>query len=122
MSTRIPPALRAVPRAALLGMVAFGPLGAQASQVPSPAGDRRGTSQPIAAAQVNVVGTTQASQTNDQGQFTLRGVAAGARVIRVIRVLRVGFAEPRIPARVVAGQSVTVDVRMRAVAVTPVPW
>jgi TonB-linked SusC/RagA family outer membrane protein len=71
--------------------------------------------QPIAAAQVNVVGTSLGASTNDQGQYTLRGVSPG----RVdVRVLRVGFAEQRQTTTVSGAQATTLNLQMRAVAVT----
>lgn len=116
MSMRTPPALRTLMRVGLAGFVALTPLGAQATQgtIAGRVTDAA-TSQPIAAAQVNIVGTSQGAQTNDQGQFTLRGVTPGEREVRV---LRVGFAEQRATARVAAGQSVTLNFQMRGVAVT----
>ena len=73
------------------------------------------TNQPISAVQVNVVGTSLGALTNDQGQFTLRGVAPG-RVS--VRALRVGFAETRQLVDVGAGQAATLNLQMRAVAIT----
>jgi TonB-linked SusC/RagA family outer membrane protein len=73
------------------------------------------TSQPIAAVQVNVVGTSLGALTNDQGQFTLRGVTPG-RVS--VRALRVGFAEARQSVEVAANQTAALNLPMRAVAIT----
>ena len=71
--------------------------------------------QPIASAQVNVVGTVLGALTNDQGQYVIRGANPG----RVdVRVLRVGFAEQRQSVTLTAGQTTPLDFRMRPVAVT----
>ena len=71
--------------------------------------------QPISAVQVNVVGTSLGALTNDQGQFTLRGVSPG-RVS--VRVLRVGYAEQRQLVDVASGQAATLTLQMRPVAIT----
>ena len=70
--------------------------------------------QPIAAAQVAIVGTTLGSQTNSDGVYTIRGVSPGSVEVRV---LRVGFAEQRQTVTVSSGQQVTADFRM---AVAPI--
>jgi TonB-linked SusC/RagA family outer membrane protein len=70
--------------------------------------------EPIAPAQVTVVGTNIRVETNTQGQYTLRAVPAGPVQIRV---LRVGFSESRLPTTVVAGQTVTLNVPMHKVTV-----
>jgi TonB-linked SusC/RagA family outer membrane protein len=46
----------------------------------------RATQQPIADAQVLIVGTTRGARTNDAGQYRLAGVPAGSVRIRVIRL------------------------------------
>jgi TonB-linked SusC/RagA family outer membrane protein len=116
---RIPSVLRALLCAALAGALGSGVAGAQAAQGTVAGRVTDATSgQPVGAAQVNVVGTTTGAQTNDQGQFTLRGVAPGARELRVMRV---GYAEQRVPVRVTAGQATTLNVQMRSVAVTLSP-
>ena len=111
--------VRAVLLAALCGGALPALLGAQ-----SPAASITGritdaaSGQSIAAAQVTVLGTMLGVLTNDQGQYTIRGVTAG----RVdVRVLRVGFAEQRRAVTLVAGQTATVDVQMRSVPVTLSP-
>jgi TonB-linked SusC/RagA family outer membrane protein len=73
------------------------------------------TGTPVSAVQVNVVGTSLGALTNDQGQYTLRGVSPG-RVI--VRAMRVGFAEQRQVAEVAAGQTANANIQMRAVAIT----
>lgn len=73
------------------------------------------TNQPIAAAQVAVIGTNQGTQTSTDGQYTLRGITPGQVEVRV---LRLGFAELRKAVTVTAGQSATLDFAMNAVAMT----
>jgi len=119
MSMRISSVLRALLCTALAASPGGGIAGAQATQ-----GTIAGrvtdavTGQPIGAVQVGIVGASVGAQTNDQGQFTLRGVAPGAREVRA---LRVGYAEQRAPVRVTAGQTTTVTLLMRSVAVTLSP-
>jgi TonB-dependent SusC/RagA subfamily outer membrane receptor len=72
------------------------------------------TGQPITLAQVNIVGTNVGGQTNADGRFTLRGIKPGPVEIRI---LRVGFTEQRRNATVTAGQTLSLDVSMGAVAV-----
>ena len=74
--------------------------------------------QPIAAAQIQILGTNIGTQTNGAGQFTLRGVRPGQAELRV---LRVGFAEQKVSVTVPAGQSATADVQMRGVTTTLTP-
>ena len=106
---------------ALGATVALAP--AARAQQPQPAGtgtvsgrvsDASGGT-PIAAVQIQIVGTQLGTQTNQGGEFTIRGVPAGTHVLRA---LRVGFGEQRDTVTVAAGQTVTADIRMRAVAVT----
>ena len=73
---------------------------------------------PIESAQVNVVGTTLGAITNPEGRYTLRGVRPGTNQVRV---LRVGYAESKQPVVVVAGQPVTADFTLSAVAVSLTP-
>jgi len=74
--------------------------------------------QPVSAAQVNIVGTNAGTQANSDGHYTLRGVTPGTVEVRV---LRVGYAEQKQSVTVAAGQTVTADIRMRAVAATLAP-
>jgi len=72
------------------------------------------TSQPIALARVSIVGTTLGVQTNAQGQYVIRGITAG----RIeVRVLRVGYAEQRGAVTLANGQTATLDLAMRGVAI-----
>jgi TonB-linked SusC/RagA family outer membrane protein len=72
-----------------------------------------GTDRPVAQAQLNIVGTTLGAITNATGDYALRGVPSGDYKLRV---LRVGYAEQKIPITVVAAQSLT-----RNVTITPIP-
>ena len=73
------------------------------------------TREPVAAAQVSILGTTNGAQTNNTGQYTIRGVTPGPVEVRV---LRIGFAEVRRRVTVSAGQTVTLDIGLRAVAMS----
>jgi TonB-linked SusC/RagA family outer membrane protein len=114
MSTRF--ILRSLRRAALLGAFVVCPLGAQSTQgtITGRVTDAA-TGQPIASAQVNVVNTAIGALTNDKGQYTIRGVLPGSHSVRV---LRVGYAEQTGTVAVSAGQTATLDLVMKAVAVT----
>lgn len=68
--------------------------------------------QPIAAAQISIVGTTTGTITNGDGQYTLRGVPAGSITLRV---LRVGYSESRQTVTVAGGQTVTLDITLTSV-------
>lgn len=67
--------------------------------------------QPVAAAQISIVGTTNGTITSAEGQYTLR-VPAGPVTIRV---LRVGYSEQRQSATITAGQTTTLDVVITSV-------
>ncbi|HKW09863.1 MAG TPA: SusC/RagA family TonB-linked outer membrane protein [Gemmatimonadaceae bacterium] len=71
------------------------------------------TGQPLANAQIAVVGTNIGAQTNSDGQYTIRITTAGNYELRA---LRVGYGEQRRSVAVVAGQSSTQNFQM-----TPVP-
>ena len=105
---------------AFFGTIAVGTAAAQAQ----PPGSITGrvtdvaSGQPIMAAQINVVGTNIGTQTNTEGQYTVRGVPPGQVEVRV---LRVGFAEQKQTVAVTGGQATTVNFQMRAVATTLTP-
>ena len=61
-----------------------------------------GTQQPVAGAQVTLVGTTRGLLTNAEGEFLLPGVPAGERQVRVEYI---GYAAVERNVRVVAGQT-----------------
>ena len=71
------------------------------------------TGQPVAGASVVVVGTTLGAVTSATGQFTIGGVAPGARQVQARRI---GFAPATREVRVAAGQPVTADFRLTAQA------
>src|SRR5688572_26004708 len=73
------------------------------------------TREPVAAAQVSIVGTTNGAQSNNAGQYTIRGVTPGPVEVRV---LRLGFAEVRRRVTVSSGQTATLDFALRAVAMS----
>lgn len=107
--------LRALPSLALAALIGAA-VNAQAQQGEISGRVADSTSGlPIAAAQVNVVGTTLGGLTNNDGRYSIRGVTPG----RVeVRVLRLGFAEQRRPVTVSSGQTATLDFMLRAVATT----
>ena len=70
--------------------------------------------QPVAAAQVNIVGTNAGAQTNDNGEYTIRGLRAGTVEVRT---LRVGFSEQRQQVAVADGETATLNFQLKAVAV-----
>jgi len=73
-----------------------------------------GTGVPVPEAQVNVVGTTLGARTTPDGNYTIRGVPAGA--VR-IRALRIGYTEGTQTATVAAGATVTVNFTINRSAV-----
>ncbi|MGQ0764814.1 MAG: SusC/RagA family TonB-linked outer membrane protein [Gemmatimonadota bacterium] len=73
------------------------------------------TGQPIAAAQISVIGTTLGSQTNNDGQYTIRGVSPGQVTLRI---LRIGYAEQRRQVTVATGTPVSQSFALQAVAVS----
>jgi len=77
-----------------------------------------GSGQPVAAAQVNVVGTTLGAQANQDGIYTIRGVPSGTVQVRA---LRVGYAETTQSATITAGQATTLNFVMKPVAVMLTP-
>ena len=74
--------------------------------------------QAVLSAQVNILGTTIGTATDAEGRYTIRGVQPGTVTVRV---LRIGYAEQRQQATVVAAQSVTVDFRLASVAASLSP-
>jgi TonB-linked SusC/RagA family outer membrane protein len=106
---------RALARATLLGAFVVSGLSAQASQQSSLTGTvtDAGSGQPVAAAQVNVVGTGAGTLTNDKGQYTIRGLRGGPITVRV---LRVGYSEQRGTTTLTPGQATTLDFKLQPVA------
>jgi len=76
------------------------------------------TQQPIAQAQVQIVGTTQGALTGADGRALIRGVVPQ---VQQVRVLRVGYAEQKKQVTVVANEEATVDFALGAVAVSLAP-
>ena len=91
MSTRS--LVRAVTLTASLGLLASGLASAQAQATIS--------GEPIAAAQVSVVGTALGTGTNSEGRYTIRGVRPGSVELRV---LRVGYSEQKQSVTAAAGR------------------
>jgi TonB-linked SusC/RagA family outer membrane protein len=73
------------------------------------------TGQPLANAQITVVGTNIGAQTNSDGQYTIRITTAGNYEVRA---LRVGYGEQRRSVTVVAGQTSTQNFQMAPVPVS----
>jgi TonB-linked SusC/RagA family outer membrane protein len=74
--------------------------------------------QPVPAAQVNIVGTTLGRISDADGRYAITAVSPGNVQVRV---LRVGYAEQKQPATVVAGQTTTVDFALNAVSIQLAP-
>ena len=73
----------------------------------------RATQQPIADAQILIVGTTRGARTSDAGQYRLTGVPAGT--IRV-RVLRLGYEADTRSLTIIGNETVTADFALGATA------
>jgi TonB-linked SusC/RagA family outer membrane protein len=74
--------------------------------------------QPVAQAQVQVIGTTLGGLTGPEGRVTVRGISAGTHQIRV---LRVGYGEQKKPVTVTGDQETTVDFAISPVAISLTP-
>lgn len=93
--------------------VAAVPVAGQSGQVAGTVSDSS-SGAPITGAQVIVTGTTLGTVTNDQGRFTITGVAAGTHSLEVRRL---GFAARELgDVQIVSGQTTTVDIRLSPVA------
>jgi TonB-linked SusC/RagA family outer membrane protein len=75
----------------------------------------RTTQQPLASAQVSLIGTTRGAITSDSGTYRLTAVPAGSYQVRV---LRIGYQATVTPVTVTAGQTATVDVALGSTVVT----
>ncbi|HJQ54164.1 MAG TPA: TonB-dependent receptor [Gemmatimonadaceae bacterium] len=71
--------------------------------------------QPVAGAQVSLVGTNRVTTTDASGVFRFTGVAAGPATIRVQRI---GFAQHTVSVVVTDGATVAADLAMQPVATT----
>lgn len=80
---------------------------------------RADNGEPVAGAQVLVVGTSNGALTNAEGRYAIRGVTPGERTIRVQTM---GFNSQDTTVSVTAGETATADFRIReqAVAIAPV--
>jgi TonB-linked SusC/RagA family outer membrane protein len=76
------------------------------------------TGQPIAAAQVSLVGTNIAALTSSDGRYTLRNVPPGTMTVRV---LSIGYSDQSRAVSVAAGQTVAADFELRASAIALSP-
>jgi TonB-linked SusC/RagA family outer membrane protein len=72
------------------------------------------THQPIAGAQIALIGTARGAISNDQGQYRIAGAPVGQ--LRV-RVLRIGYAGTTREVTVTAGQTTTLDLALASTAV-----
>jgi TonB-linked SusC/RagA family outer membrane protein len=73
------------------------------------------TGRGVPSARVIVPGTTRGVATDDQGRYTLSGLRPGPTTVSVQRI---GYAAGSRSGTVIAGQTVTLDVTIRAVTVT----
>ena len=106
---------------ALAGLALPAPAGAQQPPAAGQGGTIAGTvrdrttQQPIASAQVSIVGTTRGGLTNDQGAYRLTDVPAGTHQVRVMRI---GYQASVLPVTVSNGQTATLDATLGATVVT----
>ena len=70
---------------------------------------------PVEQAQTFIVGTTTGGITNAEGRFLFRVLPAGVRVVRVVRV---GYAEQKKQLEIHAGQQAEVEFRMQQLALS----
>ncbi|MBX6363830.1 MAG: SusC/RagA family TonB-linked outer membrane protein [Gemmatimonadetes bacterium] len=112
-----PRVLRPLVLAAALVVAAVSPAFAQRATVTGRVVDAT-NGQPVAAAQVMVVGTNLAAQTNSDGVFTIRGVAPGSLTLRA---LRLGYTEEDQRVTIAAGQSATANFTLHPAPVTIAP-
>jgi hypothetical protein len=76
------------------------------------------TQQPVAQAQVQIVGTTLGGLTGADGRAVIRGIAPATHQVRV---LRVGYAEQKKQVTVTGTEEATVDFAIAQVAVSLAP-
>ena len=77
-----------------------------------------GSGQPVASAQVRVVGTNLGALTNQEGVYTLRGVPLGTATVRV---LTIGYAEASRQVTVAAGQAATLNFSLQPTSIMLAP-
>jgi TonB-linked SusC/RagA family outer membrane protein len=102
---------------ALSGLFAGRPLTAQTPQQASVSGRvvDAPTGQPLANAQIGIIGTNLGAQTNAEGRFSIRSIPSGTVEVRV---LRVGYAEQHRSVAIISGQTTTVDFQLQPVPVS----
>ena len=76
------------------------------------------TQQPLAQAQVQVVGTTFGALTGTDGRAIIRGVAPATHQVRV---LRVGYSEQKKPVTVTGNEEATIEFALAQVAISLAP-
>jgi TonB-linked SusC/RagA family outer membrane protein len=76
------------------------------------------TGQPVVGAQVMVAGSNLGTQTNSNGNYTIRGVQAGQITVRV---LTIGYAEQSQQVTLTAGQAATLNFQLQQVAIALSP-
>src|SRR5918992_1191706 len=74
----------------------------------------RNTSQPVAEANVVIVGSTRGGRTGEEGRYRITGVPPGTHPVRVTRL---GYTAETRPANVTVGQEATVDFQIGQTAV-----
>ena len=111
------PFVRQLALAVVLAASAAGTAQAQQTTITGRVTDA-GSGQPVAAAQVSIVGSNLGTQTNAEGVYTIRGATAGAVTVRA---LRVGYVEARQQVTVTAGQAATANFTMTPTPITLTP-
>lgn len=101
----------------MVAALAARPVAAQQATVTGRVTDGN-SGQPVAAAQVSVVGTNLSAFTNSDGAYTIRGLTPGPATVRV---LRLGYAEQSQEVTIVAGQAATADFAVRPILMTLTP-
>lgn len=113
-----PTSLRTATLLAVVALLAAaGPGVAQQGEVTGRVTDAA-TGQPLAGAQVMVVGTNLGTLTNSTGNYVIRGVTAGSPRVRV---LYIGYSEQTTTVNLVAGGTATVNFELQASAIALSP-
>jgi TonB-linked SusC/RagA family outer membrane protein len=112
-------AIRSVTLAALMTAACAGFASAQSQQgtITGRVTDAS-TGRPIPSVQLSVIGTNLGTQSNAEGQYTIRGVGAGSVELRA---LRVGYTGGRQTVTVTAGGTTTADFSMQPTSITLSP-
>lgn len=103
-------------RTTMVAVLAFLSVSAAAAQTGAVMGTvtDRETGQPLAGAQVVIVGTDRGIHANDDGRYIIQGVSAGQVTVRVQRI---GYASAEQAVTVTAGGSATADFALQPQAV-----